>query len=630
MNPKNSNELSNKRLALFEQACNLGIKEVVEFLLKNDFVNINDAKTFWSGMNASFAGGNVEIANFLIKGCNLEESCCNITPEEISALAHQAYNYKLFDVAKEIITQVCPNLDVLQNGKSLLYKAVEDRNVDFVDFLLSIPSINLFIGTSKGETPIFVALQNKDVEMANMILKARQISYFTGLPLAFDCALMAYKLGANNLASFILNIPNIEINDKKLFDLLQDGEKDFIFEVLNSPYANINAVSWKRGSLLSFAIALNNNKIACKILEHPDININRNNCSYMPLATACRVGNIEMVKKLLERPEIDDNAFGWSEISPLSYSVKYPEILKLLLARPGIHVRWVDDRKGNNALMAAIEEGVLESVDLLLKHGGININAVNKDFSCLLHPIDPLVKQSSIVAYRRSFLLGNGMAVGECLGKGVTALQLAVALGYEDIALRLLEVKGIRCSQKMPNNTTLLHWAIFKKMNKLVEKLITREDVYVNAISGASSSSIPLASSPGVTPLTYCVNVGNVELFKLLLNHEEIDVNALNECGEPVLTKIFKKLDLSGNDTDYEFFELLLQKPELDLNAPDGSIFKIKVFNRIFDNALTFTNRTRGLALLNKYRKKDVQKYVDKQYGQIKNDLKRILAQIEK
>ncbi len=100
---------------------------------------------------------------------------------------------------------------------------------------------------------------------------------------------------------------------------------------------------------------------------------------YAPLNTAACIGNLEIVRTLLERADIDVNAAGVDGRTPL-YLAAFNgnlEIVKLLLGQPGINVNALEE-DGHTPLYSAASCGHVEVVKLLLEQSDINVNATNK------------------------------------------------------------------------------------------------------------------------------------------------------------------------------------------------------------------------------------------------------------
>ncbi|KAM0805125.1 ankyrin repeat-containing domain protein, partial [Usnea florida] len=85
-----------------------------------------------------------------------------------------------------------------------------------------------------------------------------------------------------------------------------------------------------------------------------------------PLVTACRGGNVELAKFLLDRGADPNNGYSNGDYESLVWAIIGPhaslDMVNLLLAR-GTAV------KGTGALIAAAEHGNLGAVEILLRHG---------------------------------------------------------------------------------------------------------------------------------------------------------------------------------------------------------------------------------------------------------------------
>ena len=105
-----------------------------------------------------------------------------------------------------------------------------------------------------------------------------------------------------------------------------------------------------------------------------------------PLRIACREGYIEIIKLLLEQPDIDINATNLYDIDTILIDLcqyedddicdKHVEAIKLLLSHPKIDVNHYNDCEFN-ALHYACENKHIEVIKLLLKHPDIDVNFNN-------------------------------------------------------------------------------------------------------------------------------------------------------------------------------------------------------------------------------------------------------------
>jgi len=147
--------------------------------------------------------------------------------------------------------------------------------------------------------------------------------------------------------------------------------KYFLVNGVNPNYLNEEEYM----TVLEKAIALNCSE-AIYLLLQAGASVNR--VSYLeedtPLALASKLGNIKLVKQLLEKgSDVNDSGFE----SPLYYAVegKYIEIIKILL-EAGADINFRND-EGYTALKRAAQLGYLEIVKLLVE-AGADVNLGDK------------------------------------------------------------------------------------------------------------------------------------------------------------------------------------------------------------------------------------------------------------
>ena len=60
----------------------------------------------------------------------------------------------------------------MRGGNIPLYLAVNNRNYELIRYLLSQPTIEVDLADTSGYTPLGIAVMNKDITSARMLLKA--------------------------------------------------------------------------------------------------------------------------------------------------------------------------------------------------------------------------------------------------------------------------------------------------------------------------------------------------------------------------------------------------------------------------------------------------------------------------
>lgn len=144
------------------------------------------------------------------------------------------------------------------------------------------------------------------------------------------------------------------------------------------------------------------------------------------------------------------------------------------------------DLYGDTAVHTALLQGHYKLLDLLIGKYGADVNAINID--------------------------GHSLFVKACVSDDLDALKILIKNGVN---------LGMDSTQNSP-----LHWCIRYKSKNICKYLLdTHHDtiaIYVNVTDGATNS----------TALHYACRKGNLELVKLLCNHNDIDLNALDGSGD--------------------------------------------------------------------------------------------------
>ncbi|MDR2807022.1 MAG: ankyrin repeat domain-containing protein [Puniceicoccales bacterium] len=201
------------------------------------------------------------------------------------------------------------------------------------------------------------------------------------------------------------------------------------------------------------------NEIEALINAGVDINA-KNRDGFTPLHLALIDNHPEIVKFLLERPEININIRTDAlDGTPLHLAVIFdnpPEIVKLLLARPEIDINAIDIFGGTLLHMAA-ESDKIEIVEFLLKQSEMDINAKDGYGDTPLHSaarsgnfeiVEFLLRQPKIDINIRN-------------NSGKTSLHLAAGYGHSEIVELLLgqpEIDNINAKDN--DGSTPLHLAV--------------------------------------------------------------------------------------------------------------------------------------------------------------------------
>ena len=224
-----------------------------------------------------------------------------------------------------------------KEGYTALNRASENKHLEKIEKLLSIPGIDVNIPDKDGETPLFKVCW-KDSDIAQLFLTIPNINVnfpnkYGRTPLSRAC-----RRGFQDLAIALLNHPKIDI--KKSNQALIDAVKGDLFEIVEI------------------------------LLKYPDINVNiRGDHGYTPLICACDSASIRMIRLLLSHKDLDVNLktnYGFSALWNASFKNR-PDVVKLLLNVPGINVN-------DGSLDTAISKHLPNIVQILVADPRVDVN----------------------------------------------------------------------------------------------------------------------------------------------------------------------------------------------------------------------------------------------------------------
>jgi ankyrin repeat protein len=207
---------------------------------------------------------------------------------------------------------VCPTGLFNENGEyqpmdrnynnTKLFDAVRDNNLELAKHLIIHKCMNVNEKNGAGETPIFYAVYNDNLEMVKLLVENNaelNIKTYYGSPLLLNCL----KNKNNNIVKYLL-VSNIDIN-------IADNGKSLLYYCLSG-----------------------NQELLDLLLERNDLNANVQHGDWgtTPLLIAVGNGDTNLIKKLIDRGA-DVNLKSYNGSSPLStaYDSKQYDIVELLL-----------------------------------------------------------------------------------------------------------------------------------------------------------------------------------------------------------------------------------------------------------------------------------------------------------
>lgn len=421
-------------------------------------------------------------------------------------------NYQAFKILFESGADLnCRDIE----GNNILMVAASHMNKYFIDMLVSTKKFDLNLQNLYGKTTLIILIEN---------------IMFNDINIAKDIINNLLKNGAN------INLPDYR-------------RKNALFYLIKNKNISID----QKLNLLKYLL---NNNID---LTANDIT-GRNILMYLCLNANLKLSIINSLKLYNSQ-----NQVGLLDFILNYYLNKYGKDKFNLFLNS-------HDNNGDATLFYAVEEGLTDFIDILIKYN-VNLNNLNEDGQTALflaidynnfeisekllkagadvnvidnHGISPLfiaVENGNIDLVK--LLLNYGANINYICPNGFNLLMFAIDCNYYNLAQLLLD-HGINVNFVNNSNDTALILALSKRANKnFVENLVKK------------SKNLNVVNSNNETALSIAVENSDFNIVKLLLDHGA-DVNVGTFIDMPV---IFYAISFQ-NDL---IVQLLLSK-NLDLN----------------------------------------------------------------
>jgi len=505
-----------------------------------------------------------------------------------------------------------PNMNTLKDirGKTLIMKISEKGYSKFYRIVASVPKLNLYNGHKHGYNLLHSVAESSNLEFLKLILNENK----------FDIN-QKTKCGKT-----LLHLAVIAGNKECIQYLLKSFASS---RFLSKTCQNIDINDNDAEGFSALHIAINNKRLdLVKILfEDSSMNINiRDNFGNTPLHLACKDECIGIVQYLLSRPKIDINSMNNSSNTPLHIAIEYKhfEIAKYLVQHKDIELNY-QNSNGNTPLHLAVKCNNLEIVKILIVEKRCNVNLQNYidfkypgdtplhiaceygfieivkilasvkdiDFNLESHrfisrPLDIAISNGHKNIVKFLFPLSkhredNLLYYAILEYSSSNSFQTRYTKKYDNIyniIIYLLSKRTFNFSKKFDGSNTLLHMMckgypnyFFKnqdeknKYNKIIKYL-------------ASCENINLQDENGQTALHLACKYGTLDIFKILMSFDNIDINLKNNegfnCLHYACQMSNKESDIRNNwlysnrrsISNYsEITTILLSMPDIDINV---------------------------------------------------------------
>ncbi|XP_071086410.1 putative ankyrin repeat protein RF_0381 [Haliotis cracherodii] len=426
------------------------------------------------------------------------------------------------DVFDLLVREGADLLPVDNDDNSILLLACEGGNIDIVQYLLT-----------QNLTDINSANQDKQTPAMKAAFKGHEDMF--GLLVGKGADLSLTDLNYSSILHLACTGGNIEIVNYLLTEALVDtnstDENNYtpaiiaataghrnVFDLLVVKGADLTILGDDDNSVLHAASRGGNIEIVRNVLTRNIVNINARGIDEMTpvleaalnghdevfdllvekeadllivahygdtiLHEACRGGNVQIVKYVLNQNIVDVNSKGYNGLTPAMKAAVggHKAVFYLLLEkRPDLSPT---DDDGNNLLHMACEGGNVELVKYVLALNSVDINSRTED--------------------------------------GRTPAMVAASKGHKDM-LKLLVNEGADLSLVNNDGEDALHISLLCENMEMVKYILTQDVVNING-----------AEKNGMTPVLLAAEHGCIDLFDLVVS-KGADLSSRYVAGKSIL-----------------------------------------------------------------------------------------------
>ena len=298
-------------------------------------------------------------------------------------------------------------------AQQALFAACRWGKTHYVKLLLKAPDIDINCDDDRWDgTPLIIAIQHGHLKTVKLLATSPGIDVNRrdeqpGMS-PFGYAVEAYH---KEMVQFLMRVPKIKIGNYSELELaIFKGNTAEVKRILTEQKPNINKKTEDNadspdGTPLIYAAGFGHTDIVKLLLEQPNININIvDHYGISALTAAAMHGHVDIMTILLQRPEIIINRQNNEGKNPLPYAAKngHSEAVRLLVNIPGlveekieengealylaaenghsevvrllVNIPWMVEEQGEVAFISAIEEKHVKCVKILLSTGKIDVN----------------------------------------------------------------------------------------------------------------------------------------------------------------------------------------------------------------------------------------------------------------
>lgn len=273
-----------------------------------------------------------------------------------------------------------------------------------------------------------------------------------------------------------------------------------------------------------------------------------------PFFVACYYGLLQICQQMLEDNEDCTDVLNENMLSPLHAAALqgHADVVQLLCKHPGVDVNAMDAH-GRAPLSCAVFNGHCDATKILLKAKGrgVDVNTADKE------RFTPLVRAAwrGDIKIIKVLIMDMNVDINKEGPGGRNALHWAAHQGDYKIITALLKLgKPLNINAEDDGKHTALQLAVFNAYPEVVQMLLKFPGIDANC-----------RDILDWMPLTYSVSEQNLEIIKILLKEAPgLNVNSADYDGWNAL--IFASAE--GFDA---IIELLIEAKGIDVNQPDDN-----------------------------------------------------------
>ena len=417
-------------------------------------------------------------------------------------------------------------------GKPLLFQTVLDGDGHLVSLLLQRDHYGVDLRDTNGNTLLILATISGCVSVVQSLLSDKSLD--------LDCnardktgktaLLHAMAAGKVEIVALLLADERVDvcIADENENTALMLAIESKSTHLLNLPFENMNLradrIHKSSESPLIFAASRADYELMDWLLTCISMRPDRANWSAAEaLQIAARKGHDRIVSLLVRYPHIDINTRAGSGNTPLmnAYSGDHSASVAALLLHPSINVN-LQDSLGKTALVIACERGFDEIVAMLLQCTNIDINIQDRHYlTALLYTVQIPRRLNTF----KLFLKHPGIDLNACHDPGQTLLEAVIKNNRTSILELLLEQPALNINLMIigftftvpPLTLAIQGWHV-----EIVRLLLTREDLDINLVSHKRPSRNNLVCR-GWSPLFFAVAGEKIDIVEILLRRSDVN-----------------------------------------------------------------------------------------------------------